>query len=115
MTEGSVDLPGCGLDNAGLVVSRPQLSDGVRGEHFERLPIVSFGLREVTMALFWRPTGLACVKKPLVSNTAQLNQAARPTDSIFFSVTVQAALIPSFRERKIPDSRSEETTSEFQS
>ena len=104
MTEGRVDLPSVGIDNPELVVSSRKFSDGVRREHFERLPVVLFGLREGTKALLGRPIGLSCFKKPLASNGAQLNQAARPAHSIF-SRQIQAALIPSFGERKIPDSR----------
>src|ERR1017187_985352 len=104
ITKGRVEQARGGIDNPELVVSSRKFFDGVRREHFERLPVELFGLREVTKVLLERPTGLSCVKKPLVSNGAQLNLAARPAHAILFRKKIRASAIPPLRERKIPDS-----------
>src|ERR1019366_10753167 len=68
VTECQVDPPSGVIDKPDLVVSSRNLADGVRREHFERLPAILFGLREVTKALLGWPIGPSCVMKPLVSN-----------------------------------------------
>src|ERR1035437_8096466 len=104
MTEGRVDLTSVAIDASKYGVSRREFSDGVRREHVECFRGMLLGLREVAEALFGRPIGPPCVKKPPVSNRAQLSQGLCPADSIFFCAKVQAALIPPLCERKIPDS-----------